>query len=131
MQNHSQNIKKYDILAALPLTQTAFQLACGQFDVDIITFDFENKNELRISRKLYNQAVSRNTYFEIMYAPAILDSGIRKNIIHMSHIYHSNGRSKNIIISSWGGDPLHVRGPYDIINLYPFFHKRSISYIVS
>ncbi|XP_044726500.1 ribonuclease P protein subunit p30, partial [Chrysoperla carnea] len=115
--NQSLNIRKYHLLAALPLTQTAFQIACSTFDTDIITFDPENKNVIKLSRKLYNQAINRGLVFELMYTPAIRDSTHRKNIIHMSHLYHAFGKSKQIIVSSWASEPQHVRSPYDIVNL--------------
>lgn len=78
---------------------------------------------IKFSRKLYMVAVAKNIHFEISYAPAILDSTSRKNIISKSHRYHAYGKSKNIIISSGAGSILFVRGPYDIINLYPFIYS--------
>lgn len=76
-----------------------------------------------MNRKLYNVLKDRNVYFELMYSPAIRDSTSRKNIIHMSHLYHAYGKSKNIIISSSAAEAFQVRSPYDVINLYPFESK--------
>lgn len=98
-----------------------FQHACGgAFDFDIITFDPLNKNGLKLNRKLYNVLKDRSVYFELMYRPAICDNTSRKNIIHMSHLYHAFGKSKNIVITSCAAEPIQVRSPYDVINLYPF-----------
>lgn len=107
-----------------------FQIACSTFDTDIITFDPENKNVIKLSRKLYNQAINRGLVFELMYTPAIRDSTHRKNIIHMSHLYHAFGKSKQIIVSSWASEPQHVRSPYDIVNLYPFRKIKSNKLII-
>lgn len=63
---------------------------------------------------------------EICYGPAILDSTKRKNTISTAHLYHAFGKSKNIIISSGAEDYYHIRGPYDIINLYPFMQHNFI-----
>lgn len=78
---------------------------------------------IKFSRKLYMVAVAKNIHFEITYAPAIIDSTSRKNIISKSHRYHAYGKSKNVILSSGAGSIIFVRGPYDIINLYPFIYS--------
>lgn len=115
----SDNLKKYDLLALIPKSPDAMQYACETFDTDIISFDPTESKLVKFSRKLYNLAVDRNIHFEIMYAPAIYDQTNRKNIINRSHIYHAVGKSKNIIISSGAINSIQLRGPYDIINLYP------------
>lgn len=115
--NQSKNLKKYKILAAVPTTQTAFQSACSNLDVDIISLDCVSRNSIRINRKMYNLAVERGTFFEITYAPAILDSTARRNTIYVAHMYHTFGKSKNVIISSGAQESKYIRGPYDIVNL--------------
>ena len=70
-----------------------------------------------MNRKHYNVAVRRGLYFEIRYSPIISDSVERKKIISQAHIYHSIGKSKNIIITSGAMNKFQVRGPYDISNL--------------
>ncbi|KAJ8955201.1 hypothetical protein NQ314_006918 [Rhamnusium bicolor] len=116
----SPNYKKFHIIAALPTTMQAFMFTCSTFEADILTFDPENKLGLRLNRKLYNQLLDRGYHFELLYSPAIEDSTKRKNLIHASHLYHSFGKSKNIIFSSGAQNHLYIRSPYDIINLYPF-----------
>ncbi|XP_046991344.1 ribonuclease P protein subunit p30 isoform X1 [Schistocerca americana] len=117
MLNQSKNLKKYKILAAVPKTQSAFQSACSNLDIDIISLDCESRTSIRINRKMYNLAVERGTFFEIMYAPAILDSTARRNTIYVAHMYHTFGKSKNVIISSGARESKYIRGPYDIVNL--------------
>lgn len=73
--------------------------------------------------------VEKGMYFEIMYAPAINDSTLRKNVIHMSHVYHALGKSKNIILTSWASSPRCFRGPYDLVNLYPFLDYIYFTYV--
>ncbi|GJQ86603.1 hypothetical protein Trydic_g7836 [Trypoxylus dichotomus] len=113
----SPNYKKYHIIAILPLTQNAIQFTCSNIDADILSYDPENKISYKLTRKIYNQLVDKGFYFEILYAPAIQDSAQRKNMIQTSHIYHTYGKSKNIIISSGATSSMLLRGPYDIINL--------------
>lgn len=119
-QSQSENVKKYDILAVIPTNTATLSHACTTMDVDIISFSPEARSVLKINRKLYKQAVERGVFFEIMYAPALKDSTCRKNIIQRAHLYHAIGKSANIIISSGAETEYQIRGPYDIINLYPF-----------
>ncbi|XP_063234642.1 ribonuclease P protein subunit p30 isoform X1 [Bacillus rossius redtenbacheri] len=112
----SENVKKYDLLAVIPTTETAFQHVCTTLEADIVSFDPVNK-PVWCPRKLYNLASERGLFFELMYAPAILDTTSRRNIIQTAHGYHSCGKSKNIIISSGASKPLQIRGPYDILCL--------------
>ncbi|KAK9879708.1 hypothetical protein WA026_006768 [Henosepilachna vigintioctopunctata] len=117
----SSNIKKYDILALLPTTMPALMFACSNIEADILTFDPEIRSPLRINRKIYNQLMNKGYYFEILYSPTIEDHTKRQNTIHVSHLYHTFGKSRNIIISSGATSPFYVRGPYDIINLGAIF----------
>jgi len=113
----SPNFKKFHIVAVQPTTQQAFQFTCSSIEADIFSFDPENKLTYKLNRKLYNQLVDRGFHFEILYSPAVQDSTKRKNTIAVSHMYHSYGKSKNIIISSGATNDFLLRSPYDIINL--------------
>lgn len=88
-------------------------------DADLVSFDSESKLPYKPNRRMYNVLIEKGYHFEILYTPAIQDSTRRKNTIHISHLYHAFGKSKNIIISSGAENHLQIRGPYDIINLYP------------
>ncbi|KAL3281154.1 hypothetical protein HHI36_004372 [Cryptolaemus montrouzieri] len=90
----SENFKKYDILALLPTTMSALMFVCSNVDGDILTIDPETKSPLRINRKIYNQLVNKGYFFEILYSPTIEDYTKRKNTIHISHLYHTFGKSK-------------------------------------
>ncbi|CAG9795315.1 unnamed protein product [Diatraea saccharalis] len=115
--NQSESLKKYDIIAVIPKTLQAFQYACGTMDIDLITFEPENRIPFKVNRKLYRQAIERGIFFEIMYSPAIRDSTSRKNIISTAHTYHAVGKSKNIVVTSGAENNLHIRGVHDVINL--------------
>ncbi|KAF5277702.1 hypothetical protein FQR65_LT03682 [Abscondita terminalis] len=113
----STNYKKYHIIAAQPESQQAYQYVCNTMEVDVFTFDPSSKPNYKTQRKLYYQLVQKGVYFELMYAPAIEDSTKRKNIIATAHMYHSYGKSRNIIVSSAITNEFLLRSPYDIINL--------------
>lgn len=66
---------------------------------------------------MYQIALKRGQFFEIKYSPFINCSNLRKDIIKVTHNYHSKGKSKNLIISSGALDYFDLRGPYDVANL--------------
>ncbi|BET02910.1 ribonuclease P [Nesidiocoris tenuis] len=117
----SQNFKKYHIVSASPQTQHALQHVCSSNEVDLITFEPENKLPWRMSRKLYKMAEERMIFFELPYAPAILDSTCRKNTIQISHTYFTTGKSMNLIVSSGTDKAVYLRSPYDIACLCAVF----------
>ncbi|XP_065083811.1 ribonuclease P protein subunit p30 [Ochlerotatus camptorhynchus] len=112
----SVNLRSYNVVAVIPRTLDAFQHACQTMPCDIISYNSDTVRN-RMARKFYFVAVNRNIMFEIKYAPAIVNSNDRKDIINRSHKYHSYGKSKNVIISSEARNRFQVRGPYDIANL--------------
>ena len=125
--NNSKAVEKFDIIAINPTSAISLlNLLKSGFKADIIVFDPENSNGndhgsgdslVRWNRKLYNECVDKNMYFEIPYSPAIRDSTVRRRVIRQSHIYHAVGKSKNIIISSDAKHVLELRGPHDVANL--------------
>lgn len=113
----SNNYKKYDIIGVIPTSAQAFAFTCSNLEADILTFDPQNRMNLKINRKAYFQLVDRGYYFELPYSYAIEDSTKRKNLIYLSHLYHTYGKSRNIIFSSGAEDSFLLRSPYDIICL--------------
>uniref|UniRef100_A0A182RRK8 Uncharacterized protein n=1 Tax=Anopheles funestus TaxID=62324 RepID=A0A182RRK8_ANOFN len=114
--NKSNNIRCYNLIAALPTTLGGLQYACQTMVCDIITHN-SSTNPLRLARKYYYLAVERDIAFELKYAPTIVDSSERKATIGRAHRYHSVGKSKNVIISSEAKNPFQLRSPYDLANL--------------
>lgn len=117
---HSKNLKKYNLVSIQPMTQNVLRGLATINEVDIISFQPENRFSLSLNRKTYNQLVNMNVYFEIIYSPALVDSSARKNLFVLSHSYHALGRSKNVFVSSGAKTSSVIRSPYDVINLYPF-----------
>uniref|UniRef100_A0A182WHG7 Uncharacterized protein n=1 Tax=Anopheles minimus TaxID=112268 RepID=A0A182WHG7_9DIPT len=114
--NRSNNIRSYNLIAALPTNDNSYQYACQTMACDIVTYH-SSTTRIRMSRKFYYLAVDRNIAFELKYAPAIVNSSDRKATINRAHRYHSYGKSKNVIISSEATNPFQLRSPYDIANL--------------
>jgi len=114
--NKSKHLKQYDLVAAIPTTDSAFTYACQNLNCDLISYNSDTIR-LRFTRTHYLQAVSRKIYFEIKYAPSIVDSSERKSTISKSHKYRDLGKARNIILSSGATDKFQLRSPYDVANL--------------
>ncbi|XP_017068495.2 ribonuclease P protein subunit p30 [Drosophila eugracilis] len=113
----SLNLRKFNIIAGQPKTDSALTHCCTSFNGDLITFDHVAGSRLLVNRKAYQVAVRRGMFFEIKYAPAIVDSNNRKDMIKIAQNFCTKGKSKNIIFSSGAENRFQLRGPYDIANL--------------
>ncbi|CAK9807893.1 Ribonuclease P protein subunit p30 [Anthophora plagiata] len=113
--NHCSSLKKYDLYSFAPKTQNALQFACTQLNADIITLR-PHTVTFKFNKKLYEQAIERGIHFEIQYVD-LLNIESRKQTIHYSHLFHTYGKSKNVILSSGTNDIRTIRNPYDLINL--------------
>ncbi|XP_076439526.1 ribonuclease P protein subunit p30-like [Babylonia areolata] len=113
----SAEVQAFDLLAVQPVNETAFKLACGTLEVDIIVLDLTEKLPFHIKRPLVHLAMERGIHFEILYSPAVRDSSFRQNTISSALKLCSICKGKNLIISSGCEKAIEMRGPYDIINL--------------
>ncbi|CRK96528.1 CLUMA_CG010053, isoform A [Clunio marinus] len=114
--SRSQNFKKYQIVAALPTSESALQHACQTFQGDIVTYNTDTI-KIRLNRKFYYLAIRRNMFFELKYSPVIVDASERRATISRAQQYHMVGKSKGILISSEAADRFNIRSPYDISSL--------------
>ncbi|TDG44502.1 hypothetical protein AWZ03_009080 [Drosophila navojoa] len=117
----SLNLRKFNLIAGQPKTESALTHCCTSFNGDIITFDPTAGSRLLVQRKPYLIAVRRGMFFELKYAPAIADSNNRKDMIKVAQNYCTKGKSKNIIFSSGALHEFQLRGPYDVANLSYIF----------
>ncbi|XP_076757540.1 ribonuclease P protein subunit Rpp30 [Xylocopa sonorina] len=113
--HHCPSLKRYNLYAFAPKTQSALEFACTNLNADIITLR-PNLSTFRFNKKLYDQAVERGLHFEIQYTD-LLNIEFRRRIIHYSHLFYTYGKSKNVILSSGSDNIRTIRNPYDLINL--------------
>ncbi|TVU00003.1 hypothetical protein EJB05_54580, partial [Eragrostis curvula] len=116
-------LRTYDIVAARPLTQAAFDHLCQvpySQQLDLISIDFSHKLPFRLKLPMLKLALQRGLHFEIAYAPFIAppdgDSS-RKNILADAKLLVDWTKGKNLIISSAAHTATQIRGPYDVMNL--------------
>lgn len=110
------NLQKFHIIAGQPKNDAAWTHCCSTFAGDIISFSPEDP-KIFINRKTYQVAVNRGLFFEIKYSEAIRNSSHRKDMIKVTHNYHSRGKSKAVVMSSGAENIFELRGPYDVANL--------------
>ena len=118
--NKSAIAKQYDILAIhIPTAACLLSLLKSGFRWDIVTFssDGDPTAGVKWSRKLYYECVEKNIYFELPYSPMIRDSTERRHVISQGHVYHSVGKSRNILVTSGARTPMELRAPGDVANL--------------
>lgn len=108
----------YDIIAARPLTEKAFQNACLTLDVPIISVDFTKHLDFHFKPKPCMAAVSRGVRFEVCYSQALTaDARGRANFISNVTGLIRATRGRGILLSSEAKDALSLRAPADVINL--------------
>ncbi|RLU15007.1 hypothetical protein DMN91_012894 [Ooceraea biroi] len=112
---HCATMKKYHLYAIVPTKQNMLEFACSQLNADLITIR-SPASGIKMSRKLYRQAVGRGMWFEIQYAD-LLNQKTRVTTIYYSHLFYMYYKSRNVIISSGATNANLIRSPYDIISL--------------
>ncbi|KAJ3282112.1 hypothetical protein HDU76_008774, partial [Blyttiomyces sp. JEL0837] len=110
-------LQSYDLLAVQPTTEKSFQMACNQYDIDIISLDFGSRLPFYLKATTVNMAIQRGICFEICYGGAIRDSTARRNIIANAAALMRVTNGKNVILTSEAMRAMEVRGPFDVINL--------------
>lgn len=110
---------QYDIIAIRPLTEKALQNATtlGSDIVDLISLDCSKRIPFFLRHKTVCAGVERGLKFEIIYASSLVSNDSRKHIITNALNIIRSSRKRGLIISSEASSPLHIRGPYDVINL--------------
>lgn len=114
---HSPKIKRYDIIAVVPLNTEAYEMACSYPSVDLISFEIGLSN-FKPRGRLRKILVSRSAYFKISYRQGLKNSKNRQELLTMTQYFSIYGKSKNAIISSGASHYLELRNPIDMANFY-------------
>uniref|UniRef100_A0A7N0RAH6 Uncharacterized protein n=1 Tax=Kalanchoe fedtschenkoi TaxID=63787 RepID=A0A7N0RAH6_KALFE len=110
-------LKSYNIVAAKPLNQNAFDQACQFSEVDIISIDFTDRLPFRLKQPIIKAAIQRGVYFEIIYSGLVRDVQTRFQVISNAKMLVDWTGGKSIILTSATSSANELRGPYDIANL--------------
>ncbi|KAI9883018.1 MAG: hypothetical protein M1823_005223 [Watsoniomyces obsoletus] len=109
----------YDLIAARPSTERAFQQVCQTLEVGLISLDMTARYPFHFKRSLVRAAIARGIRFEIAYAPGIVssDPAARRNLIGNATQLIRATKGKGIVISSGARSAAGLRGPIDLVNL--------------
>ena len=122
---HGETVQSYDIVSVQPMTEKLFQQVSLAIECDVITFDMTSRMPFYIRHPQVKLAVDRGISFEILYAPAIRNDGLRKHTVTNALELTRVCKGRNVIISSSAERTMELRGPYDIINLGLLFGIKS------
>ncbi|GJN28535.1 hypothetical protein PR202_gb16674 [Eleusine coracana subsp. coracana] len=112
-------LRTYDIVAARPLNQAAFDHLCQvpySQQLDLVSIDFSHKLPFRLKLPMLKLALQRGLHFEIAYS-SFLATDRDKCILADAKLLADWTKGKNLIISSAACTATQIRGPYDAINL--------------
>lgn len=116
--NVSLNIKKFNIICGIPLTEFALQHACSTFVGEIIGLYYNDAVQVHlIGHKYYEMAGRRGIFFEIPYAPMLHSATHRKDFMALGQNFVSHRKAKMVVITSGALNKFQVRNPYDVANL--------------
>ena len=119
-------VASYDLLAVRPTSQAAFDAVCKSFAppaprcFDIIAIDATVPRPLfRLDRALVSAARKRGAVFELCYAPALRDPGVRAHFFaNAAELLRAlGGHGRGVLLSSAAADAMEARAPLDVMNL--------------
>ncbi|KAG6417952.1 hypothetical protein SASPL_120149 [Salvia splendens] len=113
-------LRSYDIVSVRPTRQDAFDQACQNSEVDMISIDFSKMDSFsfRLRQPMIKAAIKRGLYFEITYSDLIGDAESKRKMISNCKLLVDWTRGKNLIICSDASSASELRGPQDVANLF-------------
>lgn len=122
----SHVLNSYDIRAACPASEKAFQYACATMDVDIISLGkdaMSRRFSFPCRHDVIQKAVSRGVVFELPYSCFLTDVSSRRQqfLSNACALVQGTGGNGGIVCSSMASMGFEMRKPYDVVNMATFF----------
>ncbi|KAK3103599.1 hypothetical protein FSP39_020432 [Pinctada imbricata] len=105
----SKEIQAYDIIGVNVTDENFFKTIIKSPYIDVITLDVSERLPFYLKRTPVQFATSRGIHFEIQYGQALRDSSCKRQMV----------ATAQELIKCCKGKPIEMRGPYDVMNLYP------------
>eukprot|EP01023_Acetabularia_acetabulum_P019158 TRINITY_DN1971_c0_g1_i1.p1 TRINITY_DN1971_c0_g1~~TRINITY_DN1971_c0_g1_i1.p1 ORF type:complete len:286 (-),score=35.13 TRINITY_DN1971_c0_g1_i1:451-1308(-) len=121
LQDYSEVLRQYDLIAVKPTNNETLQQACQQLDVDIVTLDLSGKL-LKLRAPPLQEAVKRGVVFEVLYRDLLEDVELRKDYIGKVQQLIQMINGKGVIISSGAKSSSEMRSTDEIIALSTLFN---------
>ncbi|KAL7318941.1 Ribonuclease P protein subunit p30 [Mucor circinelloides] len=114
---------QFDLIALRTNDYTIFHAACQSKLIDIISLHVDERLAFELSSVDIKNALERNIYFEICYAPAIRDTQARTYTVQLAKQLFEYTQGRNVIISSEAQTVSELRNPADV-----FYFAKSIGF---
>ncbi|KAG0621244.1 hypothetical protein M758_3G004100 [Ceratodon purpureus] len=121
LNSGNQVLRSYDIVAVRPTNQRAFEQACKNSEVDLISLDMFRRVPFRMKAPMVKSALQRGLFFEISYGRALFDARARKELFANAQVLQTATRGHGIVISSGASQGVELRGPNDVANMATLF----------
>ncbi|EPB86795.1 hypothetical protein HMPREF1544_06411 [Mucor circinelloides 1006PhL] len=114
---------QFDLVALRTNDYTIFHAACQSTLIDIISLHVDERLAFELNSVDIKNALERNIYFEICYAPAIRDTQARTHTVQLAKQLFEYTQGRNVIISSEAQTVSEIRNPADV-----FYFAKSIGF---
>ncbi|GAN04639.1 ribonuclease P protein subunit p30-like [Mucor ambiguus] len=108
---------QFDLIALRTNDYTVFHAACQSNVIDIISLHVDERLTFELSSVDIKNALEKNIYFEICYAPAIrvhIDAQARTYTVQLAKQLFEYTQGQNVIISSEAQIVSEIRNPADV-----------------
>eukprot|EP00899_Mesostigma_viride_P020354 jgi/Mesvir1/2831/Mv13923-RA.1 len=112
--NSCPELANFDLVAACAGNEKAFDAACRNLDVDIISFDMTKRLPFRMNPASIAAAVARGVYFEICYSAALRGATERCQLFTNAQAILRATRKRGLLLSSGASRAQELRNPYDV-----------------
>ncbi|KAL3234956.1 Ribonuclease P/MRP protein subunit RPP1 [Nakaseomyces bracarensis] len=117
----------YDIVAAQPVSEKGLTLATTNLDIDILTFNYQQRLPTMLKHKTICSCVNKGIKVEIVYGAALRDSQSRKQFISNARSVIRSSRGRGIVISSGALQPTECRNILGATSIVGFLGLKSDS----
>lgn len=117
----------YDIVAAQPISEKGLTLATTNLDIDILTFNYQQRLPTMLKHKTVCSCVNKGIKVEVVYGAALRDSQSRKQFISNARSVIRSSRGRGIVISSGANQPTECRNVLGATSIVSFLGLKSDS----
>ncbi|KAI8639083.1 RNase P subunit p30-domain-containing protein [Parasitella parasitica] len=115
--------EQFDLIALRTNDYDEFHAACQSDQIDIISLHVDERLSFELNSVDIKNALQKNIYFEICYAPAIRDNQARTYTEQLAKQLFEYTQGQHVIISSEAQIVSEIRSPADI-----FYFAKSIGF---
>lgn len=124
-QSLSKISQEFDIIAAMPISEKGLTLATTNLDIDLLTFQYNQRLPAILKHKSICSCVNRGIKIEIVYGFILRDPQSRRQFIINARNVIRSTRSRGIVISSGANNSLECRNVKGVTSIIKFLGLQS------